>query len=137
MNKISIILLLALLGMAGCQKKIADTINGQTPDQRLAAAMTAYQKQLTQSPYGWILVEATTGQAINQGANTNGPAAAFAYYMQFNDSNQVTMFSDFDTTTVTPKTSTYRLKATQRPSLIFDTYSYIHLPCDPNPAVSK
>jgi Domain of unknown function (DUF4302) len=137
MNKISIALLFALLGMAGCQKKIADTIDGQTPDQRLAAAMTAYQKQLTQAPNGWILIEATTGQAINQGANTSGPAAAFAYYMQFNDSNQVTMFSDFDTTTLIAKTSSYRLKATQRPSLIFDTYSYIHLPCDPNPAVSK
>ncbi len=132
-----IVLLLASLAIGGCQKKIADTIDGQTPDQRLAAAMTAYQQQLTQSPYGWILVEQTTGTALNQGSPTTGPAAAFAYYMQFNDSNQVTMFSDFDTTTTVARTSTYRLKALQRPALIFDTYSYIHLPCDPNPAVSK
>lgn len=138
MNKIKIVLLLGLLGMAGCQKKIADTIEGQTVDQRLAAALTAYQKQLTAAPDGWILIEATTGTALNQGSPTTGPAAAFAYYMQFNDSNQVTMFSDFDTTTaLTPQTSSYRLKATQRPSLIFDSYSYIHLPCDPNPAISK
>lgn len=132
-----IVLCLASLAIGGCQKKIADTIDGQTPDQRLAAAMTAYQKQLTQSPYGWIVVEQTTGTALNQGSPTTGPAAAFAYYMQFNDSNQVTMFSDFDTTTTVARTSTYRLKALQRPALIFDTYSYIHLPCDPNPAVSK
>lgn len=137
MNKIMIVLLLASLAIGGCQKKIADTIDGQTPDQRLATAMTAYQKQLTQSPYGWILVEQTTGTALNQGSPTTGPAAAFAYFMQFNDSNQVTMFSDFDTTTTVARTSTYRLKALQRPALIFDTYSYIHLPCDPNPAVSK
>ncbi len=138
MNKIKIALLLALLGMAGCQKKIDDSIEGQTADQRLTAALAAYQKQLTTAPNGWILIEATTGTALNQGSPTQGPAAAFAYYMQFNDSNQVTMFSDFDTTTaLTPKTSTYRLKATQRPSLIFDSYSYIHLPCDPNPAISK
>jgi hypothetical protein len=138
MNKIKIIPLLALLGMAGCQKKIDDTIGGQTVDQRLTAALAAYQKQLTTAPDGWILIELTTGTALNQGSPTQGPAAAFAYFVQFNDSNKVTMFSDFDTTTaLTPQTSSYRLKATQRPSLIFDSYSYIHLPCDPNPAISQ
>ncbi len=34
------------------------------------------------------------------------------------------------------KESGYRLKATQRPSLIFDTYSYIHAAADPDPNVS-
>ena len=138
MNKLLLVLSFATLVIGGCQKKIADTIDGQTPDQRLSVAMAAYQKDLTQSPNGWILVESTTGTAFNGGAPTQGAATVFAYYMQFNDSNQVTMFSDWDSSTaLTPKTSSYRVKALQRPALIFDTYSYIHLPCDPDPNISK
>ncbi len=138
MSKIVIGLFFTSLVMTGCQKKVSDLIGGQTVDQRLSVALAAYQNVLTQSPYGWILIEYTTGQAINQGATTNGSKAAFAYYMQFNDSNQVVMFSDFDSTMAkTPGTSSYRIKAVQRPSLIFDTYSYIEVPCDPDPAVSK
>jgi Domain of unknown function (DUF4302) len=122
----------------GCTKSYNDTINGQTPDQRLSAALAAYQQKLSGSPYGWILTETTTGMANNGGANATGPKAAFAYYMQFNDSNKVTMFSDFDTTmAVIPGRGSYLLKALQRPALIFDTYSYIHVPCDPDPAISK
>src|SRR3982751_615884 len=58
--------------------------------------------------------------------------------MKFNDANFVTMYSDFDTLTSTvAKTSGYRLKALQRPSIEFDSYGYIHLPCDPDPGISK
>ena len=138
MSKIAISLILVSLAFAGCQKKVSDLIGGQTVDQRLSAALTAYQNVLTQAPAGWILVEYTTGAAINQGATTNGQKAAFAYFVQFNDSNKVVMFSDFDSSmATTPNSSSYRIKAVQRPSLIFDTYSYIHVPCDPDPTVSK
>jgi hypothetical protein len=34
------------------------------------------------------------------------------------------------------QSSSYQIKAIQRPSLLFDTYSYIHVPCDPDPAKS-
>ncbi len=133
-----ITLFLVSLGMVGCQKKIADSIDGQTPDQRLSAALTAYQEKLTSAPYGWIVVEVTTGTALNAGAPLTGPIAAFAYYMQFDTSNKVTMYADWDTSTArTPRSSSYRIKAVQRPSLIFDTYSYIHLPCDPDPSISQ
>jgi Domain of unknown function (DUF4302) len=122
----------------GCRKSFNDTIGGQTPDQRLSAALAIYQQKLSGAPYGWILIESTTGTAFNGGVSQAGPKAVFAYYMQFNDSNKVAMFSDFDTTmAVTPGTSSYLLKALQRPVLIFDTYSYIHVPCDPNTAISK
>jgi hypothetical protein len=47
------------------------------------------------------------------------------------------MYSDFDSTTATViRESSYRLKALQQPSLIFDTYSYIHMLSDPDGAVS-
>lgn len=138
MKKLSIYFLLAATLMAGCKKTYNDTINGLTPDQRIAAAMTAYQNKLSQSAYGWIMVETTTGVAFNQGVSQTGPVASFAYFMQFNDSNKVTMFSDFDTSmAATPKTSDFSLKSLQRPALIFDTYSYLHVPCDPDPNVSK
>jgi hypothetical protein len=35
-----------------------------------------------------------------------------------------------------PKESSWHLKATQRPSLVFDTYSYIHIAADPDETVS-
>ena len=131
--------LLPVLLLAGsCKKSSDDLIQGKTADERLSAVMAAYQAKLTAATDGWVLVESTTGSAINQGATTAGESATFAYYMQFTDSNQVTMFSDFDSTmSVVPKTSSYRLKAVQRPALIFDTYSYIHVPCDPDPQISK
>ncbi|MHA4807458.1 DUF4302 domain-containing protein [Flavitalea flava] len=122
----------------GCRKTVNDKIGGQTPDQRLSAALAAYQKKLTGAPYGWIFLESTTGVAFNQGVSQNGPKAVFSYFMQFIDSNNVLMFSDFDTSmSATPKTSGFRVKALTRPALIFDTYSYLHVPCDPDPSISR
>lgn len=130
------ILAITTLG-AGCRKTYNDTIQGQTPDQRVAAAMAAYQKKLTSAPYGWIFIESTTGTAYNQGVSQAGPKIILSYYMSFTDSNQVTMLSDFDISmAAAPKTSTYRVKSLQRPALIFDTYSYLHVPCDPDPNIS-
>ena len=123
---------------SGCRKTYNDTIGGQTPDERIAAAMTAYQKKLSGSPYGWIMIEKTTGLAFNGGVSQSGPAITLAYYMQFDDSNKVSMFSDFDPSMlVTSKSSGYRVKQLTRPALIFDTYSYLHVPCDPDPNISK
>lgn len=138
MNRLSIYLFAAAIVITGCKKNYDDTINGQKPDARIAAAMAAYQTKLTSAPYGWIVLETTTGTAFNQGVSQAGPVAAFAYYMSFTDSNKVTMFSDFDTSmAAVPKTSDFRVKSLQRPALIFDTYSYLHVPCDPDPAISK
>jgi|GEM_PF-231978 len=136
MKKISIYLLGITFILAGCQKKSDDLINGQTVDQRLTAALAAYQTALTSATYGWILLE-NSATPNNGGQGATNLNVTFAYYMQFNDQNQVTQYSDFDTTMLaTPKSSSYRIKALQRPTLIFDTYSYIHVPCDPDPSVS-
>ena len=131
-------MLAAAIMMTGCKKTYDDTINGETPDQRITAALAAYQTKLSKAPYGWIMLETTTGTAFNQGVSQNGPVATFAYFMEFGDSNKVSMFSDFDTSmAATPKISDFRIKALQRPALIFDTYSYLHVPCDPDPRISK
>src|SRR5258708_13817570 len=58
--------------------------------------------------------------------------------MQFTDSSHVLMLSDFDTSmAAAPKTSGYRVKELTRPALIFDTYNYLHVPCDPDPNISN
>jgi hypothetical protein len=47
------------------------------------------------------------------------------------------MYCDFDSTTASsPRESSYRLKALQQPSLLFDTYSYIHILADPDAGVN-
>ncbi len=122
---------------AGCKKTYDDTVGGKTADQRIREALAAYQKKLLGSSNGWIFMESTTGIAYNQGVSQTGPAIVLAYYMNFVDSNNVQMISDFDISMAgTPKTSGYRIKALTRPALIFDTYSYLHVPCDPDVAIS-
>ncbi|HVU55046.1 MAG TPA: DUF4302 domain-containing protein, partial [Puia sp.] len=137
MKRIIIYMLVVMMVGAGCRKTTSDTIGGETPDQRIAKALAAYQSKLMSAPYGWILYEKTTGIAYNQGVSQNGPAIELAYYVQFADSNTVVMFSDFDTSMTVAKSSSYRIKELTRPALIFDTYSYLHVPCDPDPAISK
>jgi hypothetical protein len=132
MTRILPLLIIAALLIAGCQKK-EDYLEGKTPDERVNEALAKYNDVLTQAPYGWKVVVFSKGLEA-----TYNISSAFSYYMKFNDANYVTMYSDFDTVTSSiSKTSGYRLKALQRPSIEFDTYGYIHLPCDPDPAVSK
>src|SRR3569833_955464 len=122
---------------AGCKKTYDDTVGGKTADQRITEALAAYQKKLLGSTNGWIFMESTTGVAYNQGVSQTGPAIVLAYYMNFVDSNNVQMISDFDVSMAgTPKTSGYRIKSLTRPALIFDTNSYLHVPCDPDVNIS-
>lgn len=132
MTRILPLFIIAALLVVSCQKK-EDYLEGKTPDERLAEAMAKYQDVLIKAPYGWKVVVYPQGLV-----STYGVSSAFSYYMKFNDTSFVTMYSDFDTLTASvAKTSGWRLKALQRPSIEFDTYGYIHLPCDPDPAVSK
>ncbi|MFL9483943.1 DUF4302 domain-containing protein [Chitinophagaceae bacterium LWZ2-11] len=114
----------AVIVFSACRKD-SPTDFDKTADQRVTEALTAYQKQLTGADYGWKGIIYPAG------------GGAYGFYFKFNDSNRVKMVSDFDTNTaVTMKESSYRLKALQQPALIFDTYSYVQLLADPNPAVN-
>ncbi|OQP65185.1 hypothetical protein A3860_16055 [Niastella vici] len=125
MNKNLLYFLLAITLVASCRKNDDNAFN-KSPDERLNETLTAYQKALTGSSYGW---------------NANlitGDGGSYRFYFSFNDSNRVLMYSDFDSTTATViKESSYRLKALQQPSLIFDTYSYIHILSDPDASVNN
>lgn len=113
--------LLALLVIAAVSCKKDEYIFDQSPDERLNEALANYQAALTASPTGW---KATVQPAIG---------SAYNFFFQFNNENRVFMYADIDTVTAgTRGESSYRLKAMQQPTLIFDTYSYLHILADPD-----
>lgn len=117
-------MLMAAVFAGGCRKD-DKSVFSKSPDDRINETLGNYQKALTGSSYGWTAMLTTA----------NG--GTYNFYMQFNASNRVFMYSDIDTGTAgNRKESSYRLKALQQPSLIFDTYTYIHQLADPNPNVN-
>lgn len=126
MKKIFVFLAFAVWVLSGCKKE-NDRAFEQTPEERVLATLNSFQKQLQEAQFGWKAVLRTD----------SGKGAAYGFYFRFNDENRVEMFSDFSGETATvPKESSYRLKALQQVSLLFDTYSYIHLLADPDPDVA-
>jgi hypothetical protein len=115
---------LVLLGFFTSCKKDADPIF-EDSDTRLAAELAADQAKLLTAENGW---KATIYPSGGKG---------FFFYLKFTADGKVGMMADINSTTATTiKESTYRLKALQRPTLIFDTYNYIHLIADPDANVS-
>lgn len=124
MKKNILYFLLILSVLSSCSKD-DDPVFDKSPDERINETLTKYQAALVGAADGW---KATIVPA-------NG--ATYHYYFRFNDSNRVFMQADFDTTSASVLgQSSYRLKALQQPSLIFDTYSYLHLLSDPDGAVN-
>lgn len=122
MHRILLIACLFLLGFSSCQQDDDGLPAGERPDERLNKTLTEYKSKLVNAEFGWKAVLYT------------GSGGAYSFYFIFSENDRVTMYSDIDATTASvPMESTYRLKAMQRPSLLFDTYSYIHLLADPDP----
>ena len=112
------------IAVFSCKKNDSSVFNA-SPDQRLNETLKKDQAALVGATYGW---KATV---------TTGFHVPYHFYFKFNDSNRVSMFSDFDTTTASVyRESSYRLKALQQPSLLFDTYNYIHLLADPDAGIN-
>ena len=121
MRKLFLYVFFATAFIWGC-KKDDSHIFASSPDQRLNDTIAAYQAKLVGAQYGW------KGLIYPKGGGT------YSFYFKFTNANRVQMLSGFDSTSaVTLKESSYRLKALQQPSLIFDTYSYLHVLSDPNP----
>lgn len=115
--------LLLLTAFSGCSKNEFEPKLGN-PDERLSEQSKAYQTQLAGAAYGWKAFLATGGEEV------------YTFTFKFDDKNRTIMTADINGTTVAEKESSYRLKSMQRPTLLFDTYSYLHLLQDPNPGVS-
>src|SRR5574344_561527 len=95
-----------------------DRIFDQTPDERLAAVLNEYSTAMESAHDGWLMQIATK---VDGG---------YQLYMSFNDRDRVVMLCDMDATFATQvamssvlRESSYKLKALQVPSLIFDTYN--------------
>lgn len=115
-------ILLISATISSCTKK-DDFVFDQSPDERINKTLAEYNAALTGSAYGW------KGLVYPSGL----PGTPFGFYFKFDTLNRVEMFSDFDSlSSVTLKQSSFRLKALQQPSLLFDTYNYIHVLCDPD-----
>ncbi len=126
MKKVLIVVLIISAFLSSCKKTDKPAFD-KSPDERLNETLATYQAQLSGAQYGWkayIQVD-------------SGKGSAYSFYFKFNDANRVQMLSDFDSlSAVTLKESSYRLKALQQPSLVFDTYSYLHVLSDPDPRVN-
>ncbi len=124
--KRSILYLLFLTTVFFSCENSDDTVFEESADVRLNAALASYEKQLVEAPFGWNAVIYPGG------------GGSYGFYFKFDDKNRVTMYSDFsDAAAAKSKESSYRLKAMQTPSLIFDTYSYLHVLADPDNDVNN
>ncbi|GGC01599.1 DUF4302 domain-containing protein [Dyadobacter sediminis] len=120
MKKSILYLLFLSTAFFSCENK-DDTVFEETADVRINAALASYEKQLVEAPYGW---NAVVYPALG---------GSYGFYFKFDDKNRVVMYSDFSNeAAATSKESSYRLKAMQTPTLIFDTYSYLHVLADPD-----
>lgn len=109
----------------GCKKDYDKSVFEKLPQERIEDMLTDYKNVLTSTPYGWVgYIYPAVG----------GYASTFLF--QFDSVNRVTQYCDIsDQTISTPSKSSYRIQALQMPTLVFDTYSYIHLLADPNSSV--
>lgn len=119
------LLLLPVLVLSSCKKEADVRVFDKSADSRLSEVLQRYNDVLTAAPYGW--------------KTTIYPASGgYAFYFEFKKDGTVTSFADVlgAATPGTPINSTYRLKALQQPTLIFDTYTYLHVPADPDGQVN-
>lgn len=125
MKKYFVGLSLVLLALSSCKKIDDSSVFDKSLDQRLNEKMGGYQSTLVGAPNGWKAVIYTQAGIL------------YSFYFKFTDSNRVQMLANIDSTSaVTLRESSWRLKALQQPSLLFDTYNYIHVIADPDSRVS-
>ena len=119
MKKYLLYLLFFAMALSSCKKDQAEPIIGNV-DGRLSETLGEYQTKLIGAQYGW------KGYLLT----ANETPATFLF--SFTDKNRTIMSADYSPA---PAESSYRLKALQRPTLLFDSYSTLHLIADPTPSV--
>lgn len=113
---------IALFAIA-CKKEFDDgEIFNQNSQTRIEEVNQGLIKTLSSSTSGWKVTIFPNG----------GELGGYNYWMKFDTSNRVTMTSEYSTDGTTPKTSSYIVKKLQEPSLVFDSYNYIHQISDPD-----
>ena len=114
---------IAIIAVLISCKKEEKYVFEEKPNARIEQTLQTLETQLIAGD-GWIAniyTKSTSGKA-------------YSFYFEFKEANRVSMMSDIDATTASvAKESSYRLKWMQQPSLLFDTYNYIHRLADPMP----
>jgi hypothetical protein len=114
------ITLLTLVVFTACQQDEDEAIMGR-PEERMAEILHNYKQQLVNSPYGW------------KGFVFPELGGGYGFLFEFNQEGRVTMMADInEDCALKPFESSFRMAAVQRPSLFFDTYSYLHILSDPD-----
>lgn len=122
-NNIRLLFALVLLAV-GCNKSEVDLIFDKTPEERMGEQQKELKDQLIGAEFGW------------KGFNETLLGGNVGYYMHFDDKDRVKMLADInDATNTELEESSYRVRLISGPVLAFETYNYIHLLNDPNPAV--
>jgi Domain of unknown function (DUF4302) len=117
MKKIFIYILFFQLAFLSCKKSEIEPLFTESANLRAANQIANYKKQLSDSQYGWKGIYYPHG----------GQDGGYSFYLKFDDKGNVSMFSDLDGFfAFTPFNTTYQVKALQKPTLIFDSYSYLH-----------
>lgn len=113
-----------LILLSACKNEYEPVFN-ESPDERVRKVIEEYKTTLINAPNGY------------KGIIYTGSGGGYMFYLDFKENGTVTMVSDFNMeTSSTPMNATYVIKALQRPTLSFDTYSYIHLLADPSEEVN-
>ena len=115
--KKTFIYLIIFSTLFSCNNSKVEPLFDQTANERASAIVEKYKTQLVDSQFGW------KGAYYPNGAQDGG----YSFYLKFDKNGNLTMYSDvaglesdkaFETT--------YQIKSLQKPTLIFDTYSYLH-----------
>ena len=114
--------LILLTALAGCEKDENDPAPGERPEERMNKALAEYKAELTGHANGW------------KGFLYPAEGGGYGFYTKFGANDRVSMMGDLTgESTTSPFESTYRLKSVMAPSILFDTYTYMHLLADPDP----
>jgi len=116
--------LLIAASLVACRQSDEEAILGK-PEVRMDQLVKDYQQKLVSSPHGW------------KGYVFPGSGGGYSFLFEFSAEGRVVMMADINDACATKAyESSFRLAAVQRPSLFFDTYSYLHILSDPDPGVS-
>jgi Domain of unknown function (DUF4302) len=122
MKKIFLYVILFQLAFTACKKAEVEPLFTESANKRVTTQVDTYKKQLSGAEFGW------KGEYYPDGGNAGG----YSFYLKFDANGKVSMYSDIDNfyyfTNGYDKAfeTTYQVKSLQKPTLIFDSYSYLH-----------
>ncbi len=115
--KFPFLCLVFFMGFISCQKNDIELLFEESANKRVTTLIDSYKTKLVQSTNGW------KGAYYPNGAKDGG----YSFYLKFDKNGNLSMYSDLNTMAADRAfEATYQVKSLQKPTLIFDTYSYLH-----------